>query len=95
MRYLKSQPWPFPQSCMLAFRATADASQPLVLDDELLEAKWWDRDSIRRACEVPGAVMRAEVAAAAFAADPTLEVLVPPKNVVARELIEAWLNEDD
>mmetsp|Transcript_16694 Transcript_16694/g.51994 ORF Transcript_16694/g.51994 Transcript_16694/m.51994 type:complete len:491 (-) Transcript_16694:14-1486(-) len=95
VRYLKSQPWPFPQSCMLAFRATADASQPLVLDDELLEAKWWDRDSIRRACEVPGAVMRAEVAAAAFAADPTLEVLVPPKNVVARELIEAWLNEDD
>ena len=49
------QPWPFPQSCMVAsvhgrFRPS------LVLDDELLEAKWWDRSAVRRLC-VPGAVM--------------------------------------
>ena len=31
----------------------------------------------------------------AFEKDPSLELLVPPKKVVARELIEAWLSEDD
>ena len=30
---------------------------------------------------------------ASFATDPSLELLVPPKKVVARELIEAWLSE--
>ena len=55
VRYLKSQPWPFPQSCMVAFRCTADSDQALVLDDELLEARWWDRSAVRKACAVPGA----------------------------------------
>ena len=31
----------------------------------------------------------------AFATDPSLELLVPPKKVIARELIDAWLSEDD
>ena len=83
------------RSCMLAFRATADEAQPLVLDDELLEAKWWDRSAVRKACGVPGAVMSPDVAKEAFATDPSLELLVPPKKVVARELIEAWLSEVD
>jgi len=95
VRYLKSQPWPFPQSCMVAFQATAACDQELVLDDELVEARWWDRAAVRKACAVPGAVMKHEIAAEAFATDPTLELLVPPKKVVARELIEAWLSEDD
>ena len=95
VRYLKSQPWPFPQSCMVAFRATADCDQELVLDDELLEARWWDRSAVRKACGVPGAVMSPDVAKEAFETDPSLELLVPPKKVVARELIEAWLSEDD
>ncbi|EGB12827.1 hypothetical protein AURANDRAFT_5532, partial [Aureococcus anophagefferens] len=57
--YLKSQPWPFPQSAMIAFRASADADAPLVLDEEeILEARWFDRDAVRQACTVPGAVMR-------------------------------------
>ena len=47
----------------------------------------------RRACGVPGAVMSPDVAKEAFATDPSLELLVPPKKVVARELIEAWLSE--
>ena len=64
VRYLKSQPWPFPQSSMIAFRATADADAPLNIDDdELVEAKWWDRAAVRKACTVPGAVMRPDVSA--------------------------------
>ncbi|KAH8060437.1 NAD+ diphosphatase [Aureococcus anophagefferens] len=93
--YLKSQPWPFPQSAMIAFRASADADAPLVLDEEeILEARWFDRDAVRQACTVPGAVMRKDVAAKAFADDPSLALLVPPKNVVARDLIEKWLHEE-
>ena len=96
VRYLKSQPWPFPQSAMVAFRATADDAQPLALEEEeILEANWFDRAVVRKATTVPGAVMRPDVAAAAFADDPSLELLVPPKNVVARELINAWLAEDE
>ena len=94
VRYVKSQPWPFPQSSMIAFRAVGDADVPFKLDeDELVEARWWTRDEVRKACGVKGAVMRKEVAAKALEDDPSLTLLVPPKRVVARELIEAWLEE--
>ena len=39
--------------------------------------------------------MRKEVAAEAFANDPSLELLIPPENGGARELIEAWLAEEE
>lgn len=39
--------------------------------------------------------MRTEVAAKALENDPSLTLLVPPKRVVARELIEKWLSESD
>ncbi|GMI00364.1 hypothetical protein TrVE_jg12220 [Triparma verrucosa] len=94
VKYLKSQPWPFPQSSMIAFRARCDSSVPLNLDEEeLVEARWFTREEVRRACKVEGPVMRPEVAAAALEKDPSLTLLVPPKRVVARELIEKWLSE--
>ena len=36
--------------------------------------------------------MQHEVAKVALAADPTLSLLVPPKRVIARTLIDMWLN---
>ena len=52
VRYLTSQPWPFPQSCMVAFRATADCDR-VGLDDELLGRRW-DRSAVRpAACPAP------------------------------------------
>lgn len=45
--YASSQPWPFPQSLMLGFRARA-LDPTLDLDpDEILEAGWYTRDQVR------------------------------------------------
>ncbi len=48
IRYVSSQPWPFPQSLMLGFVARADDPGDLVLDpDEIEEARWFTRDELR------------------------------------------------
>jgi NAD+ diphosphatase len=60
VRYMASQPWPFPSSLMLGFRA--EAAPGAVLDinaDELDDARWFSRDEIRNPAAVglimPGA----------------------------------------
>lgn len=45
-RYVASQPWPFPGSLMLGFIALAEPDEPVV-GDELEDARWFDRDSVR------------------------------------------------
>ena len=48
VRYVGSQPWPFPQSLMLGFVARADGAQELILDpDEIEEARWFTREELR------------------------------------------------
>jgi NAD+ diphosphatase len=48
VRYVSSQPWPFPQSLMLGFVARADGPDTLRLDpDEIEEARWFTRDELR------------------------------------------------
>jgi NAD+ diphosphatase len=48
VRYVGSQPWPFPQSLMLGFVARAENADPLRLDpDEIEEARWFTRDELR------------------------------------------------
>jgi NAD+ diphosphatase len=44
--YLASQPWPFPSSLMLGFRARA-AAQPLRFGGELEDARWFTAAEIR------------------------------------------------
>jgi len=52
--YLGSQPWPFPQSLMLGFRAAAESTD-LVLDaKEIAEARWFTRDELVQAIETDG-----------------------------------------
>jgi len=47
VRYESSQPWPFPSSVMLGFRATA-ASDELDPDpEELVDAAWYSREELR------------------------------------------------
>jgi NAD+ diphosphatase len=92
-KYIGSQPWPFPQSCMIAFTCTADSSQTLSIDrEEIVSASWFDRAQVRQAATVEGATMQAEVAKAALEANPGLELLIPPKQVVARTLIDYWID---
>jgi NAD+ diphosphatase len=51
VEYAGSQPWPFPASLMLGFRAWAPgAGDELELqDDEIAEARWFTRDRLRAA----------------------------------------------
>ena len=94
IRYVGSQPWPFPQSSMIGFLCKADDKLPLNVDtDELVEAGWFDRDEVRRAASVVGPVMREDVARRALEADPDLTLLIPPRGVLARTLIDKWLED--
>jgi len=46
--YQASQPWPFPASIMLGFRARALTTEIDCVDQELVEAKWCTRDEVRQ-----------------------------------------------
>ena len=48
IRYVGSQPWPFPQSLMLGYIARAEGDLTLRLDPtEIEEARWFTRDELR------------------------------------------------
>src|SRR3954469_25902246 len=49
VRYVSSQPWPFPASLMLGFETTYDAGDPHPHDGELQAVQWFTRDELRRA----------------------------------------------
>ena len=46
VRYRGSQPWPFPQSLMLGFRAVAETTSITVDGDEIAEADWYTPERI-------------------------------------------------
>jgi len=94
IEYLSSQPWPFPRSCMVGFRATADDSIPIEVDrNELVSASWFDREAISLATRVRGPTLNKDVATAALVEYPDLQLLIPPKGVIARALIDNWLED--
>jgi NAD+ diphosphatase len=48
--YLGSQPWPFPASLMLGFRAVVDSERTSTLmpdGHEILDLRWFSRDDLR------------------------------------------------
>ncbi len=47
-RYHSSQPWPFPASIMLGFHAEALTHEIVTDTTELVEARWFTRDELRR-----------------------------------------------
>lgn len=80
VRYVTSQPWPFPSSLMMACVATADAPD-LVLDtDELEDAFWVDR----------AGVAAAMAAGAGGTADAPF--IAPPPYAIAHSLFRWWLD---
>lgn len=78
---------------MLGFIATADDKQQTINIDpnELVDAAWFDKAQVLKATKVPGAVMQHDIAKAVLEKNPNLDLLIPPKGVVARHLIETWL----
>ena len=49
VRYVASQPWPFPSSLMLAFTAEAQTTELDVDGVEITEARWFTRDELATA----------------------------------------------
>ncbi|MGI9018296.1 MAG: NAD(+) diphosphatase [Euzebya sp.] len=49
VRYVKSQPWPFPSSLMLAFSARAMGTDLRLEEEEIAEAAWFSREELRDA----------------------------------------------
>lgn len=73
-RYRGSQPWPFPCSLMMGFRAEVkpgSSTEVRVDDDELTDARFFTRDELLT-----------QVRAG--------EVLLPMRSSIARALIEEW-----
>lgn len=57
IRYVSSQPWPYPRSLMIGFRATASDSHPARPDgEEIIDVRWFTRDEIRSALNGDGPV---------------------------------------
>ncbi len=49
LEYVASQPWPFPSSLMLAFRARATSTEIRVDGQEMAEARWFTRAELAQA----------------------------------------------
>ena len=77
VRYLASQPWPFPSSLMIACTAQAGNDAITVDTTELEDARWFTR---------------AEVAAA-LAGEADAAFLPPPPHAIAHTLLTAWVEE--
>jgi len=56
VRYVSSQPWPFPASLMLGFEATYTGGVPHPHDRELQAVEWFTREDLRRAAAGDGNV---------------------------------------
>jgi NAD+ diphosphatase len=54
VRFVSSQPWPFPASLMLGFEAEWAAGEPAVADAELEAVRWWTADEVAAACRGDG-----------------------------------------
>ncbi|HEX8533535.1 MAG TPA: NAD(+) diphosphatase [Allosphingosinicella sp.] len=78
VRYVASQPWPFPGQLMVACLARA-AGDALTIDrTELEDAKWVDRAAVR----------------SALAGEPDAPFLAPPRFAIAHTLFTSWLSAD-
>jgi NAD+ diphosphatase len=53
VRYHSSQPWPFPAQLMLGFYAEATGGTLTPHPDEIADARWFERDALRRLLAEP------------------------------------------
>lgn len=76
--YQDSQPWPFPASIMLGFRAIAETSKIVIDPVEIVDARWFTPDEISGFGEW---------------GDPKAKRRLSPKDSIARYLIDSWLRD--
>jgi len=75
VRYVASQPWPFPSSLMIGCHAEADGDALRIDTAELDDARWFTREEV----------------AAALEDHPDAPFQAPPRAAIARTLLERWL----
>jgi len=75
VRYVASQPWPFPSSLMMAFTSLAENDRLTIDRTELEDARWFTRQEV----------------AAALAGGADAAFIAPPPFAIARTLLEHWL----
>ncbi len=76
VRYLTSQPWPFPNSLMIGAWARAENDSLRIDTNELDDARWFSRDEV----------------VASLANEPHAPFQPPPRTAIARTLLELWVN---
>ena len=78
VQYIKSQPWPFPSSLMIGAICEALNDEINIANDELEDAKWFDKDTIKQVLKNGGED----------------NFRVPEKLAIARHLLEYQLFEE-
>jgi len=76
VRYIASQPWPFPSSLMIGAWAEAIDDALTIDTNELDDARWFSRNEV----------------IAALDSNKAAPFLTPPRSAIARTLLEAWVD---
>lgn len=79
---------------MIGFIALADKDiQELNIDiNEIVEASWFHKNDVIDATKIIGSTMKFDIAENAIKNNPKLKLLIPPKGVIARTLIDYWID---
>jgi len=79
IEYQASQPWPFPSSIMLGFRARARSREIVIDNDEIEEAHWFEAEELREFGEW---------------GDGGSGFCLPRRDSIARYLVNSWMEEN-
>jgi NAD+ diphosphatase len=79
IEYQASQPWPFPSSIMLGFRAQALNTDIVIDNDEIAEAHWFEAAQLRHFGEW---------------GDEGGGFCLPRRDSIARFLVNSWMEEN-
>ena len=77
VRYVASQPWPFPSSLMIGCTAVALGDSLTIDHEELDDARWFTRDQVTDA----------------LSGSPDSAFIAPPRFAIARTLLDHWLGD--
>ncbi|CAM2789821.1 NAD(+) diphosphatase [Skermania piniformis] len=87
VRYLGSQPWPFPRSLMLGFAAHGNPDAALTFaDGEIAEAHWFSRAEVRAALQAGDWTNGGDGVETAAG----VRLLLPGSISIARGIVTAW-----
>jgi NAD+ diphosphatase len=95
VRYVASQPWPFPSSLMLGFTAVAQRGAVVEADGvEMAEAAWFTRAQVQEAAERTDGWATVDSEMPGAPPDGILRYVSPPLSI-SRFLIDQWLESRD